>query len=107
LRARREWPALQDTLQRHAQLLPGESPAYVMQLIRGGKSSGESETLEIYFNMCDLPKSFTPPVNKRRLFTSEAARYQGTSAARESIEGNLAPYECMVFGPPGYQPLAT
>ncbi len=106
LRARREWPALQDTLNRQADLLPGETPSYVLRLVRGSPSNDAADALEIYFNLCDQPKSFVPPFDKVRLFSSAADRYQATIAAEKTSANTneLAPYECMVFGPNSYTP---
>jgi maltooligosyltrehalose trehalohydrolase len=100
LAARRRWPALQDFSRRAARLLPDESAAAVLHLVRGAPGVEEGTALHAYFNLTaqvqPVPRG---PGGLALLFSSEATRYQG-SRAEGALPGELAPYEAVVFGPP-------
>jgi maltooligosyltrehalose trehalohydrolase len=99
LAARRAWPALRDFSRRSARLLPESGPAPVLELVRGGESAGP---LRIYVNLGDRPVVRTDmPAGGDLLFSSAAHCYGGPRAA-VAPGGALAPYECAVFGPPGW-----
>lgn len=105
LRARREWPALQDTVLRHAKLLADENSRGVLQLVRGGAEPSDATTLVAYINLADKPQAFPKPAGKTRLFSSEATIYQAASAVASPDTDYLAPFECLVFGPHDFAPL--
>jgi maltooligosyltrehalose trehalohydrolase len=95
LEARRTWPALRDTLHRAAQFVKNDSPTKVVQLVRGGTEVHDTGCIVAYFNFGDAVEALPPLVDKRRLFTSEDARYVGSG----TTPGQIGPYECVVFGP--------
>lgn len=104
LRARRTWPALRETLHRHADLLATGQPTHVLQLVRGGESSAVQGTVVVYFNLGDQFHTLAIPAGKRLLFSSEASPYTAAPAGCRNTH-QLAPYECVVYGPQDYEPL--
>jgi maltooligosyltrehalose trehalohydrolase len=97
--ARKVWPALRDFTHRHARLLKEEGATHVLELIRGDQQQAGAQTLAVYFNLCDLPQAFTPPENKTLLFSSAADCYCGARVEAPPVKQQLAPYECVVYGP--------
>ncbi len=99
LRARREWPALHDFARRRARLLPDAGSRSLLELTRGGGA----ESVRAVFNLSDC----AAPVGdggQRVLFSSEAARYGGGRRDVRAV-AEVAPFECVAFGPPAYRPL--
>ena len=90
LAARREWPVMQDFVNREARLLPGG----VLEFVRG-----RTPAWRAYFNLSDRTAAL--PAGSV-LFRSEAARYGGR-LAEEDPAGRLLPFECAVVGPPGWR----
>ncbi len=101
LAARREWPALSNFRDRTARLLPGK-PANVLELVRGGQGAQPGKTLQIYFNLTDRLQTVPHDMIGERLFSSEAKAYAG-NRREGSRQGELLPFECVVFGPPGWR----
>jgi maltooligosyltrehalose trehalohydrolase len=103
--ARRRWPALRDFTRRTARLLPDESTAAVLHLVRGAEGEG---ALHAYFNLTGRSQTLAASAGRAEalLFSSEAGRYHGSRAAR-AAPGQLEPYECVVFGPAAWGALAT
>jgi maltooligosyltrehalose trehalohydrolase len=104
LAARRAWPAMRDFTNRQARLHGGGNDGAVVELVRGVGSAGGGGSLRALFNLTDRPQ----PLPGGRaggaeapLFSSEAAKYGGTG--RADAGGRLAPFECAVFGPQGWQ----
>jgi maltooligosyltrehalose trehalohydrolase len=95
LRARREWPALRDYVQRTACLLPTADP--VLELIRGAKSQHSVRAL---FNLSAQEQTITDAGLGRLRWSSEAERYHGVRGAQYS-DCRLLPYECLVFNGEG------
>jgi 1,4-alpha-glucan branching enzyme len=95
LRARREWPALRDYVQRTACLLPTADP--VLELIRGAKSQHSVRAL---FNLSAQEQTITDAGLGRLRWSSEAERYHGVRGAHYS-DRRLLPYECLVFNGEG------
>jgi maltooligosyltrehalose trehalohydrolase len=105
LRARRDWPALRDLTHRTARLLPSAAPGGgVVELVRGGRAPTPGRTVQVYFNLTDAvqPLPDAPLPEQALLFTSEAARYQGTRRGTREVH-DLLGYECVVFGPPAWR----
>jgi maltooligosyltrehalose trehalohydrolase len=92
LRARRDWPALRDFVRRSARLYPDTAAGPVLKLVRGGP--GASETALAYINLGDRTQPLPAGDRPRLLFSSESGRYGGSRRP-----GELAPYECQLFGP--------
>jgi maltooligosyltrehalose trehalohydrolase len=96
LAARRAWPALGDYTHRTVRLVPDGEPFAVLELLRGA-------ALRV---CCNLTKERQPVPTAAPagtvLFSSEAARYQGTRTRTDSF-AQLLPHECLVFGPEGWQ----
>jgi maltooligosyltrehalose trehalohydrolase len=90
LTARREWPALRDVDRREACLKPDPDAGPVLELVRGG-------VLRASFNLSGQPQPL-PDAGGQLLFSSEAATYGGRGHG-----GELAPFECVVFGPPEWR----
>ncbi|MEX2173674.1 MAG: malto-oligosyltrehalose trehalohydrolase [Pirellulaceae bacterium] len=105
LTARREWPALADWSQRSARLLPDAVTGPLLELVRGGRQPEAEQTLTIYFNLCGerQPLPDRAPLNDVPLFRSEHLRYCGTSESEHLAPAELAPYECVVFGPASWR----
>jgi maltooligosyltrehalose trehalohydrolase len=100
LAARREWPALRDFERRRARLLPDAESGPVLELERG-EGAGAARA---YFNLSDRRQPLPPEAARegKALFSTEAARYRGArQAAPADVE--LAPYECVVFGPASWR----
>jgi maltooligosyltrehalose trehalohydrolase len=106
LAARRSWPALRDFTNRTARLLPDDQ-GKILELVRGAQANPPGQTVHIYFNLSgeaqSLPAANAPP--ETLLFSSEAARYQGSRTDR-SRAVELLPYECVAFGPGDWQRFA-
>lgn len=95
LKARREWPALQDFQHRRARLIDGK----VLELVRGDTSQGNKQIVA-WFNTTGekqpLPLEGLTGLG-RVLFSSEAERYLGERTSLEGIR-ELLPFECVVVG---------
>jgi maltooligosyltrehalose trehalohydrolase len=98
LAARRFWPALQNFTQRAARLLPGTMPEALLELRRGALTAQSDQALQVYSNLTAVPQPCPDPQRLTRLWSSEAAPYNGARDARTPL-GQLLPYECVVFGP--------
>ncbi|WHZ25902.1 MAG: malto-oligosyltrehalose trehalohydrolase [Nitrospira sp.] len=92
LRARREWPALRDGINRTARLLPTDDP--VLELTRGKFDSQDS--IRALFNLSAQEQRIPDGVSVRFHWSSEAEQYHGTRRADLS-DRTLLPYECLVF----------
>ncbi len=105
LSARKHWPALKDLSHRSARLLPSEQEGPILELIRGGGSPEDRQTLRIFFNLTG-ERQLLPALDiqnikaggKRLLFSSEDRTYQGERTSSEEIQ-DMLPWECLVFGP--------
>jgi maltooligosyltrehalose trehalohydrolase len=97
LAARREWPALRDFERRRARLLSDADSGPLLELTRG---EGR-ESIRAVFNLADqaVPAPLEGNGAQQILFSSEAARYGGGRRELHAF-GELAPFECAVFGPP-------
>jgi maltooligosyltrehalose trehalohydrolase len=108
LHARRRWPALKDFRNRAAGFVctPGSPDPRVLRLTRGGFTPQAGVTLQIDFNLTDMPQPLAAPegMEQTLLFSSEAKRYGGDRGAAESLE-QVRPYECLVFGPTDWEKL--
>jgi maltooligosyltrehalose trehalohydrolase len=96
LRARREWPALRDDINRTARLLPTAGP--VLELIRG-RVGTEEDSIRAFFNLSAQEHRIPDGDSRRFYWSSEAERYHGTRRADLS-DHTLLPYECLIFNPP-------
>jgi hypothetical protein len=97
LSARRRWPALADFQHRRARLLPDESTAAILHLVRGAGS----QPLHVYFNLTaqSQPLPQAPSASDGvLLFSSEAAVYGGRHRQDDCLV-QLEPYECVALGP--------
>jgi maltooligosyltrehalose trehalohydrolase len=103
--ARNTWPALRDSGRRALDWMSDQAACRVLRLIRGGRKSDPSDTLEIYFNLSDkaqrLPIS-SDDSHRPPLFSSESPLYLGSRIAEDSIT-ELHPFECLAFGPPSWK----
>ncbi len=97
LHMRLDWPALRNSSQRSARLLPGDQSGAILELVRGGYAPSAHGIIQALFNL--TPRLQTLPVRnlKNMLWTSEAEHYHGRRQTDEAKESLLA-YECMVFG---------
>jgi maltooligosyltrehalose trehalohydrolase len=100
LHARRAWPALRDFENRHARLLPDADGA-VLELVRGG---AVAESLRALFNLSDRPQPLPhdEAAGRSILLATEWSRYGGTRRDGD-MPSELAPFECIVFGPATWQ----
>jgi maltooligosyltrehalose trehalohydrolase len=96
LAARRCWPALRDFQRRSARLLPDAQTAAVLELVRG-------DTLHASFNLTDRPQPLPAERAGMEVLFSSAARVYGGERQPGGRPGELLPYECVVFGPAGWQ----
>lgn len=103
LRARREWPPMRETRDRHACLItsPGTSDR-LLRLVRGDRLPGPG-TLVAYFNLNPRPVPLTDRAirGQKLLLRTEDRRYTGrpdTEFAGES----LAPLEVRAYGSPAW-----
>jgi maltooligosyltrehalose trehalohydrolase len=101
LTARRRWPALRDFERRSARLLEAGEAGPVLELVRGGESSGGA--IRAVFNLGDRPRRLPgmAPASST-LFSSEAASYGGSRHHAGPV-AELLPFECVVFGPSSFQ----
>ncbi len=93
LRARREWPALRDYVQRTACLLPTADS--VLELTRG-KVGVESHSIRALFNLSAQEQPIPDGGHGPPRWSSEAERYHGARRAHCS-DSRLLPYECLIF----------
>jgi maltooligosyltrehalose trehalohydrolase len=107
LSARRKWPALAVFCRRCARLLPDENTGSVLELVRGARPPEGGGLLQVVFNLVDRPQPLAEGVgtNQEVVFSSEAGKYQGSRARVERLR-ELLPYECVAFGPRGWQKFA-
>jgi maltooligosyltrehalose trehalohydrolase len=101
LAARKQWPAMRNFSRRSARLFPDESHGPLLELIRGGDEHDPAKTARALFNLSDRPQQIPGderPRGETLLFTSEARRYGGARRAAPAA-GELAPFECVVYGP--------
>jgi maltooligosyltrehalose trehalohydrolase len=105
LTARRQWPALGDFRDRTAQLQPGAEGGFLLELVRGGPAVEPGKTVQIHFNLPDRRQPPPRALDAELLFTSEAERYGGVRRAG-TRPGELLPFECVAFGPTGWQKFA-
>jgi maltooligosyltrehalose trehalohydrolase len=96
LSARRACAALRDFNERAARMLTGN----VLELLRGGRTAGSHEALQIFFNLTNENRNFPHPLNKALLWSSEWTRYRGRRHSG-SLPEDLSPYEVAVFGAAG------
>jgi maltooligosyltrehalose trehalohydrolase len=103
LAARRTWPALRDSTQRTARLLPDEDQGVVLELVRSGVESG-AEGIHALFNLTGerQPLPIVPAAASQVLLSSESARYLGERSAADGTT-SLRPFECLVFGPSSWR----
>jgi maltooligosyltrehalose trehalohydrolase len=101
LAARRRWPALRDFENRTARLVPDVDAGPVLELTRGREPAG---TVRAFFNLDGRPRPLPrgDSEGQRVLFSSEADRYAGGRRSTSALH-ELQPYECVVFGPPGWE----
>jgi maltooligosyltrehalose trehalohydrolase len=95
LAARRLWPALRDSDERRARLVPDEESGPVLALTRGSRGS-----LQCIFNLSGTAQPLPAGLaggGLRPLFRSESPRY--TADETRSADGQLPPWGCVVFGP--------
>jgi maltooligosyltrehalose trehalohydrolase len=101
--ARKNWPGLRDYTHRGCELVTSAGADGVLHLIRG--NHGMAQRIEVLFNLTAERKMIPSGVVKptKRLFRSEHTRYGGQQSSLDAPE--LAPHECLVFGPADCQPL--
>lgn len=98
LSARKRWAGLRDFRRCPTRLFPDPNEGPVLELIRGGTSPEEVQSLLIYFNLTGQRHPLPETGNsKMMLYSSEAKTYQGSRSASESSQ-ELLPWECLVFG---------
>jgi maltooligosyltrehalose trehalohydrolase len=102
LDARRSWPALRNFSERSAKLYCGPDGRTLLELVRGGIKPDSEKTIQVYCNL--TTESQTLPMAERQtlLFSSESGRYDGRRSS-EIGRTDLLPFECLVFGPPGWK----
>jgi maltooligosyltrehalose trehalohydrolase len=107
LAARRRWPALGDFRHRAARLLPSGDQAAVLELVRGGREPEAGKTVQAYFNLTGSRQPLPAGAGRGGdvLFLSEARAYHGDRRDADPASV-LLPFECMVFGPPGWADLS-
>jgi maltooligosyltrehalose trehalohydrolase len=91
LRARRNWPAAADFVNRRARLVPDSRTGPVLELSRGEGA----DCLCMLFNLSGVSQmipAFVAPV----LWSSENETYGGTRHSQCSLD-TLLPFECLVF----------
>jgi len=102
LAARRQWPALRDFEHRTARLLSEADHGLILELVRGEAGAGSVRAL---FNFDERPHPLPAGAAGRGiLFSSEATKYGG-SREDAGARDELLPFECVVFGPPGWREL--
>jgi maltooligosyltrehalose trehalohydrolase len=94
LRARREWPALRDYVQRTACLLSTADP--VLELTRGKPGADSQHSIRALFNLSAQEQPLPEGSRDRFRWSSEAERYHGARRAR-GPNRTLLPYECLLF----------
>lgn len=94
LRARREWPALRDDINRTARLLPTAGP--LLELTRGKPGTDSQNTIRALFNLSDQEQRIPDGDSAHLRWSSEAERYHGARRADLS-DRTLLPYECLIF----------
>ena len=94
LRARREWPALRDYVQRTARLLP--TTDHVLELTRGKSGTDSQGTIRALFNLSEREQRIPDGGDEHFRWSSEAERYHGMRNPDRSDQ-TLLPYECLVF----------
>jgi maltooligosyltrehalose trehalohydrolase len=94
LRARREWPALHDYVQRTACLLPTADS--VLELIRGGSDASSPHSICALFNLSAQQQPIPGEHRGRLRWSSEAKDYDGDRRSDQS-EHRLLAYECLIF----------
>lgn len=94
LRARREWPALRDDINRTARLLPTAGP--LLELTRGKPGTDSQNTIRALFNLSDQEQRIPDGDSAHLRWSSEAEPYHGTRRADLS-DRTLLPYECLIF----------
>lgn len=94
LRARREWPALRDDINRTARLLPTAGP--LLELTRGKPGTDSQNTIRALFNLSDQEQRIPDGDSAHLRWSSEAERYHGARRADPS-DRTLLPYECLIF----------
>lgn len=102
LAARLLWPALRDFTERAAILHGDPHKPTILELVRGSAIADSERTVHIYCNLTGEGHCFPNGIASSRLFSSEALQYGGQRTA-DTKEDKLLPYECMVFGPLGWQ----
>jgi maltooligosyltrehalose trehalohydrolase len=104
LAARRTWPALRDFTHRTVRLFSRGDTASVLEMVRGAPTEEAGTTAQVYCNLTDeaQPLPARAGDGQASLFSSEAGRYGG---GREDGGGvrELLPFECVVFGPSGWE----
>jgi maltooligosyltrehalose trehalohydrolase len=102
LTARREWPALRDFEDRSVRLIGGDQGGGpILELVRGREATGGS--VQAIFNLGDRPARLPggPAGERTALLRSEAPEYGG--GREPGSDGELAPFEFAVFGPPSWK----
>ncbi|MFY4730904.1 malto-oligosyltrehalose trehalohydrolase, partial [Nitrospira sp. BLG_2] len=94
LRARREWPALRDYVQRSACLAP--TGHHVVELVRGESGADSRHFIRALFNLSAQEQQIPDGSHGPLRWSSEAERYHGARRARCS-DSRLLPYECLIF----------
>ncbi|MBX3452540.1 MAG: malto-oligosyltrehalose trehalohydrolase [Planctomycetaceae bacterium] len=95
LQARKIVPALQDFVNREAEVCQPESDGGILRLSRGGgEQSGNG--IVVFFNLSPRPLSFTLPKKLEVLFCSESPRYQGTGF--DPLAKELPAFSAVVCG---------
>ncbi len=98
LRARREWTALRDYVQRTARLLSGND--HVLELVRGKSGASSRHSVRALFNLSAQEQPIPDDARGRLRWSSEEERYYGARRTHSSDRG-LLPYECLVFDEKG------
>ena len=76
-----------------------------LELVRGGQP-GSQQSVQIFFNLDDQAQPLPAiAAGQTLLFSSENKRYLG-SRLPHSPPGQLLPFECVVYGPAAWRPLA-
>ncbi|MEX2176083.1 MAG: malto-oligosyltrehalose trehalohydrolase [Pirellulaceae bacterium] len=99
LRARREWPPLQNHVDRSARLVNDLEQEPLLELVRGGTIPESPGTLLAYFNFAGEPQLIPATAffdEFQVAYSSEAPRYGGSRTDSHSTL-ELLPYECLAL----------
>jgi maltooligosyltrehalose trehalohydrolase len=104
LAARRAWPALRDFADRTVHLFSRGDAVTVLEMIRGSREAEPGRTAHAFCNLTDEAQHLPPGAadGHKPLFSSEAGHYGGGRQDLGRVR-ELLPFECVVFGPAGWQ----